>query len=120
MMTFSASILTLTFSPSTVHFFGPVKVAQPLINSAPDPFNNASTPLLRRVTIVSFQLTKATMSTSGLDSTEIPMSPPSLECFCSASKRSAACIIALLGIHPLIRHVPPALSPSTITVSSPS
>ena len=103
-----------------MHFFGPVKVAQPFTNSAPAPFKSASTPLFNRSTMASFQPTKAAMSISGSEARDSPIWPPSLACCCSDSNLSAAWIIALLGIQPLIKQVPPALSPSTITVSKPS
>ncbi len=119
-MTFSASI---SISPSevlTVHLLGPVKVAHPFTNSTPAPFNKASTPLFKRSTIESFQEISDAISRTGSDDIEIPICPFSELCFESDSNLSAACIMALLGMQPLIRQVPPDLSPSTTMVSRPS
>ena len=103
-----------------MHCFALENVAQPLINSAPAAFRSDSTPLFKRSTIESFQSTKAAMSMSVSPVIEIPMCPTSDECFPRFSKRSAAWIMALLGIHPRIRHVPPVLSASTMIVSIPN
>ena len=120
MMTFSASIFTLPAPVSMVQLLGPSKLAHPLIRSAPAAFSSPSTPLFNLSTMESFQDTSPTMSTSASPLTESPMCPPSAECWRRDSNLSAAWIIALLGIHPLIRQVPPALSPSTTIVSRPS
>ena len=120
MMTFSASIFTPSPPVSTVQLLGPSKLAQPLIKSAPAALRSPSTPLFSLSTMESFHATSPFMSTSASPLTDRPMCPPSEECWRSASNLSAACMIALLGIQPLIRQVPPALSPSTTIVSRPS
>ena len=109
-----------SFSPPlTSHVFALRNLAQPETNSTLAAFNNPSTPLFSLVTIDSFQATISFIFTLGFPETLIPIFPFP-ECFSNSSKEEAAWIIALEGIQPLIKHVPPALEPSTITVSRPS
>ena len=118
-ITCSALIMYSLSPPLTSHVLAFLNLAQPEISSTFAALSNVSTPLFNLFTIDSFHETNSFMSTLGLPETLIPILPFP-ECASKLSKAEAACIIAFEGIHPLIRQVPPAFEPSTITVSKPS
>ncbi len=119
-MTFSVEMCA-TLLPSesvTLQVFPSTNEAHPFTSRTPAPLSSASTPLFSFSTMSSFQPISAGMSTATSPVTESPMCPS--WCSRSASKRSAAWMIAFEGMQPRIKQVPPALSPSTMTVSRPS
>jgi hypothetical protein len=118
-ITCSAEIVISPSSVETVQVLASEKVAQPLITFTLARFSRPETPWFSFLTIPFFQATVWVRSMAGLAAV-IPSVPPSAA-FATVSNLLAAWMIALDGMQPTLRHVPPRPSPaSTSTASSPS
>ena len=95
------------------------KVAQPLMTLTLAFFSRAATPWFSLPTMPSFQATVWDRSMAGFDAVMPSVPPPAA--LATVSNLVAAWMIALDGMQPTFRQVPPSPSPpSTSTVSSPS
>ena len=109
-------------SPSavlTVQVLASVNSAQPLMTLTLDFLSRAATPLFSFLTMPSFHAVVWARSMAGLAAV-MPSVPP-LAALDTVSNFEAAWMMALDGMQPTFRQVPPRPSPpSTSTVSSPS
>ncbi len=103
--------VTLTVLPST-------SVAQPLMTCTPFFFSSAPTPPVSLPTMPSFHFIVFARSMDG-SATLMPIFESPAQCVAS-SKAVAAWMMALDGMQPTFRQVPPRVSPSISTVGMPS